>query len=146
MRRACAKVEAEPTGTLQGQVRGVPPRGIADVCDGPPHVPVEVAGLDGPVPRDERLERLMGGGDGLENIVGCQFHALVITRPSPGLPVHQQACRPGDVPAGVVNVVIPDGRASHHLDGDRRVLGGLLCVGAQRVLWLDGKHARTVDG
>ena len=69
------EVEAQPTRNPQRQVRGVPTHGIADVGERPPHVPVEVAGPDGPVPGDERLERLLGGGYGLEKVVGRHFHA-----------------------------------------------------------------------
>jgi hypothetical protein len=40
---------------------------------------------DGPVPRNERLERLEGGGGGLEKVVGCRVHDfdLAITQAYP---------------------------------------------------------------
>ena len=45
-------------------------------------------------------------------------------RPSPGEPVHHQSCMPGDVPTGMVNVVIPR-QGGARLCPDQR-LGGVL--------------------
>jgi hypothetical protein len=70
------KVDAQSTRGLHRQVRGIPPQGIANVGDRPPDLPVEVAGLNGPVSFDERCERMPGGGSCHEQVVRCHLDAV----------------------------------------------------------------------
>jgi hypothetical protein len=63
------EVEAEPTGTSEGQVRGVPPDRVTHVRDDLPNVLGQVAGLDSPIVLDEWLECTAVGGGGREQVL-----------------------------------------------------------------------------
>ena len=60
------EVEAEPTGTPEGQVRSEPPDRVAHVRNGLPNVPGQVTGLDSPIVLDVWLECTSAGGGGRE--------------------------------------------------------------------------------
>jgi len=64
------EAEAEPTGTLEGQVRGVPANRIAHVRNLLPNVPGQAPCVNGaPVVLDEWGERTARRGGGLEKVL-----------------------------------------------------------------------------
>ena len=74
------EVDAEPSGTLSGEVCCVPTDGIDEVRDRPPDVPREVARRDGPVLLDARFEHAAAGGRGVEKVIRAHVLKFSVDR------------------------------------------------------------------